>query len=242
MATRPPLTHFLCIKLVTPASRAQLSTSLAAFRADATSPSSFDVPSDAVRPLGTLHLTLGMMSFPGNEGLERAKTLLRRLKPREMLDGVEPRVPAPGTLMEAQEAPREVVLTLRGLKSMQPPSRAAVLYAPPEDPRGLLQAFCERLRAPFLEEGLMVKDDRPLLLHATVVNTIYAKAADKTRQGGKRGRGRMTLDATELLERYQDYVWMEDVRLEKIAICKMGAKPVDGEDGAAYGVEEVIDF
>ncbi|KAG7102640.1 hypothetical protein HYQ44_020400 [Verticillium longisporum] len=58
---------------------------------------------------------------------------------------------------------------------------------------------------------------------------------------GKRGK-KLTLDATDMLARYEGYVWMEGVPLERIAICKMGAKEVDGEDGAAYEVEAEVDF
>lgn len=252
-ATRPPFTHFLCIPLVTPASRPQLARTLAAFRADVTGAGvQFPIPQEAVRPLGTMHLTLGMMSLPDDEGIEKAISLLRSLKPREILAGVRPlsditplaAAPALRSAAETEtvtgtgELPaRSLLLTLRGLHSMQPARQAAVLYAPPVDPQGVLQAFCEGLRVPFLEAGVMVAEDRPLLLHATVLNTIYV------RSGGRRGKGRrLTLDVREVLDRYDGHVWMEDVPLERIAICRMGAKTVEGEDGAAYEVEAEIEF
>ncbi len=88
---RPALTHFLCLPLVTAASRPQLSESLASFHADVTSATGFNVPAEAVRPVDTLHLTLGVMSLPQKEEeLDRAVALLAALKPREILSRIKP--------------------------------------------------------------------------------------------------------------------------------------------------------
>ena len=66
-------------------------------------------------------------------------------------------------------------------------------------------------------------------LHATVVNTIYAREA---KSGKKRwGKGSGKLDATELIEKYKDFEWAKDFRIEKVAICEMGAKRiVEGDE------------
>lgn len=40
------------------------------------------------------------------------------------------------------------------------------------------------------------------------------------------------------MERYRDYEWMRDVRVEKVAICRMGAKKVVDEEGGETGDEE----
>lgn len=251
----PPLTHFLCIPLVTPTSRPQLSASLASFRDDVTSATDvggFELPAEAVRPVGTLHLTLGMMSFPRSEGLSRAVELLQSLQPRETLAGLE-RPVMPGAAVSGEEGegqgqqkttPR-VLLTLRGLHAMQKPEKTTVLFAPPSDPEGLLQQFAERIKAAFADAQLLVPDDRPLLLHATLVNTVYVRGG----RNGPKGKGRkwernVIRDAQAMMDRYEDQVWMDKVPLEKIAICRMGAKPVE-EDGVAvdvaYEVEAEID-
>ncbi len=232
MPPRPSPTHFLCVPLVTPASRPQLVQSLGSFLADVSSPASFGVPEDAVRPVGTLHLTLGVFSLPQSESLERAKELLRSLKPREMLA-------AAAKTERATTPPPPLTVTLRGLQSMQAPSKAAVLYAAPVDPLGTLQSFCEKLRAAFQEAELMAEESRPLLLHATILNTVYVKG---TRKNAKRGE-RLTIDARGILDRYEDQVWMEDIAVGKIAICRMGAKKIE-VDGIVvderYVVEEEI--
>lgn len=237
MPPRPPLTHFLCIPLVTATSRQQISANLSSFRADVTSAVSFGIPEQAIRPVSTLHLTLGVMSLPKDEGLEKAVALLKTIMPRQILAEIVPTRPSTsGTLVaEARGPPPPFpTVTLKGLHSMQSAAKASVLYAPPVDPEGVLRRFCEKLRATFQEAGFMEEDTRPLLLHATILNTIYVK--------GRRGkeRGRMTIDARQILDRYDDYVWVEGVPIEKIAICKMGAKQLDDGD-AAYEVVAEID-
>ena len=75
-----------------------------------------------------------------------------------------------------------------------------------------------------MDAGFLVKDERPLLLHATLVNTIYVPGVR-----GSRG------DARDVLGRYEDTVWGRG-RVEKVVICRMGAKK--RQDGSeAYVVE-----
>jgi activating signal cointegrator complex subunit 1 len=236
MPPRPSPTHFLCIPLVTASSRHQLTSSLAAFSADVTNANSYGVPADAVRPVGTLHLTLGVMSFPQNQGVEKAVELLGTLVPRELL--TSSRLPAT-MVNQADDEPEPssplLSVTLKGLHTMQSASKATVLYAPPVDSDGTLQRFCEKLKETFQRDGLMMDEMRPLLLHATVLNTIYVKG----RRNGKK-RERLTVDARGMLDRYEDFVWMQDIPVEKIAICRMGAKKQEDGD-EAYEVEAEID-
>lgn len=277
MPPRPSPTHFLCIPLVTGASRHQLSASIGSFKADVASPDSFGIPEQAVRPVGTIHLTLGVMSFPKNENnlLEQAVSLLKMLVPRQILAGVnhnnnnnnnnnsatapadvasDPAAPPPPkeTAELSAGPPLSLSVTLRGLHSMQSASKATVLYTAPVDPDGTLLRFCEHLRSAFQKAGLMVEEGRPLLLHATIMNTVYVKGRDRggggggaggqRDRGGKRKNERLTIDARAILDRYDDFVWMEHVPVEKIAICRMGAKKLDDDGDEAYEVEAEIDF
>lgn len=111
----------------------------------------------------------------------------------------------------------------------------------------------------------MVDEQRPLLLHATVVNTIYVKKNKNNvnnnnnssnsnnnpnnngdRRGGRQGRRRqerLTLDARDILGRYDDYVWVEGMPVDRVAICRMGAKKIEGSEGdEAYEVEAEVLF
>ncbi|KAL4919969.1 hypothetical protein BDW62DRAFT_29211 [Aspergillus aurantiobrunneus] len=80
---RPPLTHFLCLPLVNAVSLPQLESSLSSFKASIppASPTNPDqgeqrqsplIPDDAIRPVGTLHITLGVMSLPNPERFDEA--------------------------------------------------------------------------------------------------------------------------------------------------------------------------
>lgn len=243
----PQLTHFLCLPLVTPASRPQLAACIDSFNDDVTRPTEmggFGLPRDAVRPVGTLHLTVGMMSFPKNEGLEKAVAMLKSFELREILAAMQKPV-MPGSFDTStaadQTIPPRTLITLRGLHSMQQPDKATVLYASPSDPDGGLQSFAENIKAIFKDAGLLVPESRPLLLHATIVNTTYVK---KNRHKGKRWDRIMIKDAQAIMDRYEDQVWMEAMPLDKIAICRMGAKSVE-ENGtvvdAKYEVEAEVD-
>jgi len=295
---RPPLTHFLCLPLVTVESRTQLEEAFLKFkeiakgidgrtldsrvrigelsiREDAAgdavnelkgsaAASSFVednssiLPETAIRPVGTLHLTLGVMSLESSDRLQGAIALLQGLDVQtlaSMPDTATTRVAENMTDTTEQTPPFCVSLT--SLVSMHPPQRTTVLYAAPQDPTNRLLSFCERLRNVFTEKGFLVSDDRPLRLHATVVNTIYAKpggrqdpskyaktSAPRVTDGSESNirlhtsgstdspgrerysKGPRAFDATLLLEECRDLVWAEDVHLEKLAICKMGAKKI----------------
>ncbi|KUI74044.1 hypothetical protein VM1G_09351 [Cytospora mali] len=250
----PQLTHFLCIPLVTSKSRPQLSQTLASFQDDVTRPKElggFELPAEAVRPVGTLHFTLGMMSFPKDEGLDKAVEMLKSLKPREILSTVQkPVMPGEtksgaGPDQQQEQSQSQVLITLKGLNPMQKVEKATVLYAPPSDPHGILQGFGEKIKAQFKGAGLLAPGDLPLLLHATIVNTIYVKGRNRPGAGKKKWERSVITDAQAMVDRYEDQVWMEDVPLEKIAICRMSAKPIE-KDGvvvdAAYEVEAEIGF
>ncbi|KAF3058787.1 hypothetical protein CFAM422_011932 [Trichoderma lentiforme] len=240
-------THFLCI----PLAGVQLATALAAFRADVTSAMSFGLPDDAVRPLGTLHLTLGVMSLK-RDGVEKAVDILKGLKLKEIL--AETRLAKDANTSAAVLAlsggsndgsqlskTNGLSLTIRGLHSIQSAERAAVLYAPPSDPEGILYNFCKQLQKPFQDSGLMIDENRPLLLHATIFNTVYVKNNLGPR-GSRNRRERLTIDARDLLNRYDDYLWAENMPITRVALCRMGAKPIPGTDDAAYEVEAEVEF
>jgi len=221
------LTHFLCLPLVTSASRPHLEANLRSFRAEvtqATAQNPSGIPERAVRPAGTLHLTLGVMSLVTPGRIEAALTLLQSPDLRGQM-------PSRGRedVGHASSRPAPLTVTLRGLKTTHEPKRTSVMFAPPVDEDGSLYEFCVRIRNAFQAAGLLVSDTRPLLLHATIINTVYV---------GGRGRKapKLTIDAREIMQQYESFEWLKDIRIETVAICKMGAQPVMGGD-EAYIVE-----
>ena len=254
----PRLTHFLCIPLVTPSSRNQLQNSLAAFKADVTSgrtPENPDgISEKAIRPLGTLHLTLGVMSLVTKEQVDNALNLLNSLNLKDMLSAQNSKAinnqtelskstdtVSKGKAQGTDEIKsKSLVVTLRGLTSMHAPSKTSILYSVPIDEDFRLQSFCLKLKEAFAAVDLLVPDTRPLLLHATIVNTIYVPGVKGKGSGHGKTRAKLTIDARDILEKYKDFEWMKDVMVEKLAICKMGAQKM--EDGnEEYVVEGEVE-
>jgi activating signal cointegrator complex subunit 1 len=262
MPPKPPrLTHFLCLPLVTPTSRPQLSSAISSFRDKVTKTSTPElpdgIPEKAIRPLGTLHLTLGVMSLLSQERIDSALRLLRDLDLRELLSSSTPALKdatgpsnsatqnesknkaGPGESGEAAQA-MPLHVTLRGLASMHTPSKTSILYSSPVGEDLRLYKFCQKLRDIFTEVELMVEENRPLLLHATIVNTVYVPGG-RGKGGHGKNRAKLTIDAREILEDYEDFEWMSNVRIEKVAICMMGAqKKEDGEE--EYIVEGEVEM
>ncbi|SMR45132.1 unnamed protein product [Zymoseptoria tritici ST99CH_3D1] len=259
---RPPLTHFLCVPLVTPASESQLQTSLKTFRGEV-SPSSpsenitaargvhaspqtpaaiSTIPHAAIRPVGTLHCTLGVMSLDQNQLVE-AVELLQSSEVTSLFE-------SPSTKGGLDLS--SLSIDLKGLVSMHAPQSTSILYAEPFDSSQRLYPFCVALQALFRSKGFLVLDDRPLKLHATIVNTIYAKGnrkptrqkldstvpgsaagklEDRSRGHGPNAKAPIKLDARPLIEKYEDFVWAKNIVLDRIAICEMGAKKVHDAQG-----------
>ena len=207
------------------------------------------VPIKAVRPIGTLHLTLGVMHLDSKEKIDAASELLKTTDMDISLD--EAAQPSGRTLQhsepQSQSHPRalgsasagadipllanlksysqpkqeqaQLVIQLKGLHTMQQPSKTRVLYAEPIDTTERLSSFCQLLRNKFLNESFIMDEEKDLKLHATIVNTIYASKRGRNSASKKR----MEFNASDLIERWKERVWAE-VTINKVAICEMGAK------------------
>jgi activating signal cointegrator complex subunit 1 len=198
------------------------------------------------------------MSLANNVQLEKAIDVLERLDVKNLFsDATAAAVASSGTLESSTttklaETPTVesknpasplvalalITIDLKGLASMHDPQNTSILYIDPSDATHRLYPFCLALQKIFREEGVLLPDDRDLKLHATIVNTIYAKGKNNRSQGhGPHANAPLKFDARALLEEYEDFVWAEGVVLDRIAICEMGAKKrVDGE-GNVVGEE-----
>lgn len=337
---KAPLTHFLCLPLVTANSRPQLERSMQEFRdilsvdqSNSTiSPERMHRGSDfnkeevlpgvhpkAIRPVGALHCTLGVMSLD-EERLRRAIVLLENLDIIGLLGGDSSgqersdRSTISSTSTNSKSAGsnssnrtksineqldlislnqltyKPLTIDLKGLMSMHPPRKTSILYSAPqettaEDPERLFR-FCLAVQKLFREQRLLVEDERPLKLHVTIVNTVYTKSREtrskaqeetlnflssapsfsaqpatpemdtkiwghtneddvsKNDASRKSGPGRkanapLKIDATALLERFKNFVFAENVVLDRLAICEMGAKVSDDQRNLGEHYKEV---
>lgn len=249
------LTHFLCLPLVNKHSKPRLQASLQQFAT--TVANQYDLPTKAVRPVGTIHLTLGVMNLATEEQVAAASAFLGSLDMAHLLEAAATqnatlegeRLPIDHaassmtpvlqtrngstksgrtTEVAGSNAPAgPLMVSLTGLQSMHNPAKTSILYTSPADPTFRLRGFCEALCDQFTSKGFLVPDKRPLLLHATIVNTLYAKGSKnnpKTSGHGKNSRGVGKFDATALLEEFGAYEWVKDVHIRKVCICQMGAK------------------
>lgn len=185
---RSPLTHFLCLPLINSTSLAQLESSIAAFKAayppvpvaelpngngrgrpaneqDASRPL---IPEGSFRPLGTLHLTLGVMSLPTKERLEEAIAFFHSLDLAALMreaDRVAVQIRQRRRTQEADvesgpSAGQPLNVSLESLHALPRAKAATVLHASPVDPTGRLYPFCVMLRDKFLEAGFMQSESR----------------------------------------------------------------------------------
>ena len=184
---RPQLTHFLCLPLVNSSSLPQLESSLSAFKA-AIPPSPHQhpnprapvqplIPDGALRPIGTLHLTLGVMSLPTKERLDEALALLDSLDLVSMAREAEAvalrkkigkgkgiqqgegaaETEGKGRLQSIETSTlKPFTISLESLHALPRARAATVLHASPVDSTSRLYPFCEMLRDKFLEAGFLV--------------------------------------------------------------------------------------
>ena len=252
MPRKPVLSHFLCLPLVTSTSRPQWQASLQKLDGDiASSPSLQSLRFGARRPVGTLHLTFGVLSLETEERRRAACDLLRSSGVLNVAYGnidsvsssdIQPSDPTQTKssevstidpkMMDSEPKAVPFCVTLSGLHSMGSPSSTTVLYAKPEDPASRLHNLCTAIREIFKSADLLVHEDRPLLLHATIINTTY----NRPQVHGSNRRSNRRIDATELIEKYAKFELAKDFRVEKVSICKMGAQNVV-EDGVVVDSE-----
>lgn len=193
---RPPLTHFLCLPLVNSSSISQLESTFATFKteyppvpvANLSNASNRQraratIPEGAVRPLGTLHLTLGVMSLPTKDRLvevlqffhsldlvglmreaERVATGLRGKRKSHVrsnnTDGGPEAIGPQGHVTRASQDPDPIHVSLQSLHCLPRAKAATVLHAYPEDPTGRLHPFCVMLRDKFIEAGFILGEDK----------------------------------------------------------------------------------
>ncbi|KAE9964195.1 hypothetical protein BLS_008563 [Venturia inaequalis] len=231
---RPPLTHFLCLPLVTEISKPQLEASLFQFQESLSTkfadglpavndaprklgqaPRTLLIPPRAIRPVGTIHFTLGVMSLETGSRVQEAVEFLKGLDVKTMVE-------------ESLRKNDLSNISLTSLHCMHEPESTSVLYAGPgEDSNGLFQTAVS-IQDLFIKQGYLIPDDRPFKLHATIVNTIYSNTYQKRSP---------RFNAEGLLNEWKDFLWAKDFPIEKVALCEMGAKKIRDANGEIVGEE-----
>ncbi|KAJ5272690.1 hypothetical protein N7478_007815 [Penicillium angulare] len=202
---RQPLTHFLCIPLVNPDSLPQLEASVRTFRKDyppipvadlpqSHDPSSNDhvsqplIPEGAIRPLGTLHLTLGVMSLSTSERLDQALNFFRSLDLASLMHeaeriAIQKREGHTSRHLSSQNPPQltmqPLTASLESLHALPRAKAATILHAAPVDSTDRLHPFCLALRDKFLEAGFLIAEiEKPSKSSQTQNKKTDGKQAD----------------------------------------------------------------
>lgn len=193
---RPSLTHFLCIPLINSTSLPQLESSLAAFKKDyppvplatltrSSNQSSNDnasqplIPQGAFRPLGSIHLTLGVMSLPTKERLDEALSFFQSIDLRDLMREAEQVVLRKHAKKASSQRPsntdkqasnhqsttskgqpQPLTVSLNALHALPSAKAATILHASPVDPTERLYPFCVMLRDKFIEAGFIVAESK----------------------------------------------------------------------------------
>ncbi|KAK9467905.1 kinase A anchor protein [Lipomyces arxii] len=229
------LTHFLAIPLSTDA----IEQSLSLFR-DEIIKHHPNVPVKAIRPPSTVHLTIAVMSLGEgrNSRLDEAKMRLIQL---------------PSSIIPAST----LEVGLKGIETFSDanPERAHVLFASligADVPR--LQVFADKTLEYFYNCGFPVQlkngATNKVVLHATIVNTIYAKtkndqfdanqARAKTLGQRKNMTFRPNINASDLIAKYADFEFLSPTKLTRIGLYKMGEK--SAEEGGGYECVAYLDL
>lgn len=164
------------------------------------------------------------------------------------------------TPAQPQPTPNPLVISLQGLATFPSPSKTRVFYAPPLDPAHRLLLFANGIRQAFLDAGVLRDEGRELVLHATVANMSYVSRRVGGHAGGGKGRGKRraghkraeTVDATGVIEFFNAmdrdesggnagggrsrFVWADEILVDTVRICKMGAVKAEGDEEAVLGM------
>lgn len=219
--------------------------------------------------------TINIPTAEASEGESTLTTLSKPISPPPPVSKQSSELPlkptSPGsspssTVQPKPSAPPILTISLRALSPFptHSPSRATVLHSAPYDPTGRLQRFCLGLLAHFKAAGYMLSDQQAdrerLTLHATLINTVYAK---KSRDGEKKRIGKVTFDATRILRVFNEqggdgssfqgtttasdvngacaFTFASSISLNRVQICEMGAKRLDPEhDPDGLGEKYVV--
>ncbi|KAB8346244.1 hypothetical protein FH972_023289 [Carpinus fangiana] len=162
------------------------------------------------------------MSLTSADRVEAAVQLLRSLDVMRLLREASRAISTrtQGQLESCTAAHFSLSVGVRGLEAKPPATNTTVLWVPMTDPR--LEAFCLHLRQAFQDAGFILPENRPLKLHATIINTIYARNNTERRAGGRAQIPRF--DARSLIHDMSEHVWADNVALDRVAICRMGAQ------------------
>ncbi|KAF4587633.1 hypothetical protein GQ602_004326 [Ophiocordyceps camponoti-floridani] len=173
----------------------------------------------AIRSPRSMHLTLGVLSLPGEAEISQAKKTLEELRPKEIL----------ARLGNPNPSPNPLTASIRGLHAPRRSTKTHALYAHAFYEGVWLFEFCKSLRKHFIDSKVMKPPKGTLKLNTTVWNNMHVH------------RQRQMVDARRLMKECDDFVWADEVPITKLQICKMGMKGGEGKREFLVEAERSLD-
>lgn len=249
------MTHFLCIPLSNPSSKAQLEEFLDDFEERLLHLDEiYDVrvgeesvrPCEhlfegAIQPLDTINLNLGMMSLTTEQQVHEVTEFLKNLD----MDHVQSITESDNEYDSEDRRPcscNRFTVDLRISDNEWTCSHESI-FCLQLDANDCLLKFCKYVQSELSHHGYLIPNDEHAgdLLHAVVMDTNQARPVRVIRgRDGKKKRkgGALKVNFCSLLTLFsRDGFRMRDVHLEKLAICKIKRKKVFDDQGELVGKE-----
>ena len=214
------------------------------------------IPDEAFVWPDTQVLNLGSLSLTSDSEIEAAKRLLGSLDLSGMLrkirkriaDRTIPDLPKRSSGAHSEHPIRVSVIGLESSKHLQNTSK---LYSPIINPEEVLFDYSKEIQRRFLESGLMHLDPFQTLdplLHMPILRTdrLHTKEP-KTKPSilrqlpeGKVLYKRLRIDTEDLYTKYKNFVWANDLQLERLSIREMGLLNFErGQSKVGQGHREI---
>ena len=235
------ITHFLTIPLVTPTSRPQFRDSIRCLWDDL---AAIGVPTDAIRPLSLLHLSLETpLSLTTPAHIDKAKEVLEKFFMKDSLtSGNLSRHSSSALPTSSYDTHNSMASPSVSISSLfYNPDKAAKAFGLSTivyDPTHRIRNWVLRLRPTCQAAGLSPKPDYhyDLQVRAAIAKRVGSydatvrllsmpsstKVVPCKWDPGKLMKVTQSFDARGLLERYKEHIWIENAPLERVSICKLG--------------------
>ena len=249
------MTHFLCFPLLDQYSRPVLRESLGQLRRDSKSV----ISESAFRPLGTLHISLGVLALSHPRQFAYAKEFLSGLNIREMLKtgmvysdkgiqlGQGPMSTKEHIHMGSSHGELQpLTVTLSSLHSPDPDAAAHRLSISAIDISGRLGplwAAAKRVCGwadhsnpkPGHEGFKTTREAAASSVFSIQVVSVPSHRTDyipsRIQPGKFHKKPGPMFDARKLIEQYENKVWAKDVRIGRLSVCRLGLAPAVDRDG-----------
>ena len=205
------------------------------------------IPGEAFTWPDSMHVNIGTLSLPSEKEIEHAKSLLKRLDLKFMLQQLRTKsrgslaydIPATSSKKTPPPAENPVKVSMIGIKPLTEPrlTECKRMDIPVYDREHILAEYCLQIRRLFMDARLLTLNHNQqkhkfFPLHASLIRTkrLFTKEpntasfVNKYLERGKLVMKQLAVNTTDLHAKYRKFPWARDIQLEKLSIREMGMK------------------